>query len=154
MGKAMPAPKNPPFAKALGERIELAWKGAGFESRKAMCEASGLRDYSQLSQWATGKAVPRLESLMEIARVCHVSLHWLAFDERQDPATFTKWLAGPGAGASADARSFLLSLPLNGALVDERFYSVALAAWAKKATAEDAVLAAQQDRVSRAQQKY
>lgn len=146
MAKAMAARLNPDLAKAVGQRIEQAWKLSGFQSRKDFFRTASqgdpdeaLTDYNQLSLWVNGKALVQLGSLMRVAKVCGVSLHWLAFGESEDPAALARWLDGPGAAAPREARAFLASLPLHGALVTERFYSLAFEAWRRGATPEDAV---------------
>lgn len=146
MAKPMAAPANLELAREVGQRIDQAWKRAGYESRADMVRDTTLKGYNQVSQWAAGKALPRVDFLSEIARVCRVSLDWLATGEGQDPAVLTRWLDGPGASAPREARAFLASLPLQGDVVDERFYSLAFEAWKRGETPEGVVNAARTTR--------
>jgi transcriptional regulator with XRE-family HTH domain len=133
MGAAISVPlvrDRDALAKEIGRRIDEAWVRAGFPSRAEMIRASGLKDANQVHQWARGRAVPRVDLLAEVARVCHVSLDWLVFGADETPPAFVDWLESPtGQQAEEDAKRYLRSLPTHGYKATRAFYDLAYQAW-------------------------
>lgn len=119
-----------PFAVALGERLDEAWKIGHLGSRANMGREAGLKDINQLHRWARGEAVPSLRALVDIALVAGVSLDWLATGREPNPTVFADWLETPtGAATTPRERAFLRSLPLHGYQPSLAFYDLALQAF-------------------------
>lgn len=61
--------------KGIGERIFLARDRKGLTQR-GLADALGVRP-SHMSRWENGRVAPRSGVLVEVARLCGVSLEWL-----------------------------------------------------------------------------
>lgn len=121
-------PKDP-FAVELGLRIDEAWVRAGYANRSAFFRDTNLPDYNQLAKWARGAAVPNVQFLAEIARVCRVSLDWLVFGAEETPAALLDWLETEGHRVEPEAKQFLRSLPTHGYKATRAFYDLAYQSW-------------------------
>lgn len=121
---------------AIGRNIQLAAKAGGFDKLAPMIRKLRIVDKQQVYLWARGDALASVDSLVEIARVCGVTLDFLVLGEEESLALADFLATEDGREAPQKEIAFLRSLPLRGYRPTLDFYRLAHQAWKHGLTAD------------------
>lgn len=128
------------FQRAIGRRIDEAWKAAGIDSRVELARLARFQDHNRIHILARGEAEPTLRPLIAIARVCGVSLDWLATGTDSTPQALLAWLETHKIEKEAEA--FMRSAAPRGYVTNDLFWDLVYQAWKHGLSPEEAAASA------------
>lgn len=125
------------FQRAIGRRIDEAWKAAGIDSRVELARLAHFKDHNRIHILARGEAEPTLRPLMAIARVCNVTLDWLVSGSDEGTTSLMSWLERH-RDTEDEAIVFMKSAPVRGYVTTDLFWDLVYQAWKHGLTAQEA----------------
>lgn len=138
------------FEALLAKRISQARLMRGYENASEFARLLGVAP-NTVYRWERGEVTPQAYQVVAIARAAGVTTDWLLLGQADDVShDLARWLETPrGKSATPEAIAWMQRVPVTGFRPSDMFFDLALLAFERGLTPEDAAAVARYNEIIR-----